>query len=308
MSVRSTTLFCILVSAVGCATTVPPSSARAAPRPPEATVVSADTLSLSDREYAASGLTSGLVLARLGARTEILRGCTAPIEYRYTPGAAREPAGPIIAGRYRAARLVDARDWFEGRCDTATHYLSFAAVGGGSKDECANAASSEDPPPKCANIVRLELEPLPHKACPRYSVAHGDACRADPEGVAPPDREPFQVSQQGAAPPGLVPGQVEEFVRPKERDVEKACWSGRFSSRDSARVEYALSVDPGGNVFPSGRDGKPAEPVAELHHGELTETNPDLGRCVERVVAGWKFPRATTPTWLLINFHFEGNG
>jgi hypothetical protein len=173
----------------------------------------------------------------------------------------------------------------------------------GSEEACARAFSATEPPAACSAVVRMFLRPLPHKPCPRLSVLRGDTCRSDAEGVAPPGRQPFEVSSSGPFPPGLAPVQVEAFVRPKEAEVAKACWDGRFESYRQGHVEYGVAVDPGGNVIPPA-PGALSSASAEVRSDSGTSYNLELARCVEGVVNRWRFPRATTPTFIVVNFDF----
>ncbi len=123
------------------------------------------------------------------------------------------------------------------------------------------------------------------------------------EHAAPANRAPYRVFAPDGLLPGLVPAQVEAFVRPREGSVEAACWGGRWCEWESGHVEYSLAVDPSGAVAPP--LGNSGGAIAELRRGQDLESSDALAQCVESIMASWQFPRATFPTWMVIQLEFD---
>jgi hypothetical protein len=299
----------------GCGASRTPAAHAPAPMAQEPPPLAASLeLRPDETEALRARLATGVVVARLAEKPVLLSSCRSPITYRHASAAGsatRDPASKqaLAAPRFdesfartgaltfsptgdrlEANRHLDDHDWLDGQCTGATHYVE---------------AVSFEPRGAMGAVARLSLRPLPHPPCPRYSVFRGGTCRSDADGVAPEGREPYQVAQQGHFPPGLVPGQVEEFVRPRERELAAACWDGRHEEWSRASVQYSLSVDPGGTVFPAPDADGVSHVTAELGRGDVTTSGDELGKCVKAIVDRWRFPRANTPTWLLLGFDFR---
>jgi predicted Zn finger-like uncharacterized protein len=97
---------------------------------------------------------------------------------------------------------------------------------------------------------------------------------------------------------GLDAKTVQRTVRRYSPAVRQSCWHPALGARApgapaSARVTASISVEPGGRVR--------AVSVSRAPRGF-----PGLARCIEDIVQGWRFPRASTPTITSVPFVFLG--
>lgn len=120
---------------------------------------------------------------------------------------------------------------------------------------------------------------------------------------ATPSSDVLQVFSKGVRRPGLVPAQIDAFLCPRKQQVARVCWDGRMNGWDGGHVEYPFAVDPSGVVAPPSSELEGA--AAEIWSTEVHQNSYELAECVEHVVESWQFPRATFPTWVVIQFDFD---
>jgi hypothetical protein len=186
-----------------------------------------------------------------------------------------------LASRHTAPRASVALDGTEPRARTALSVASPAVVPSeiGSSEPAAAAtpagASTSGAVPSATTPVQTQ------RALAGQRLATAPFVRGALAG-------PAWVGSPTDAPQALTPDQIEAVVRSHSADVKRACWEAYDGGTSAAVETVQIAVDESGHVSSAHAEGN----------------NAWVGRCLERELKRWVFPRSGGTTTINLPYKF----